>query len=71
MNGLSANEFNRRFPIGTVVDYTPIIGGRERRRTRTRSTAWALGHGAVVVMVEGFIGGVAIEALHIVEEPQQ
>jgi hypothetical protein len=67
MNSLSAYEFNQRFPVGTVVDYTPIIGGQERHRTRTRSSAWALGHGGVVVMVEGFIGGVAIEALALPE----
>jgi hypothetical protein len=71
MKGLSANEFNRRFPVGTPVDYTPIIGGQERHPTRTRSAAWTLGHGGVVVMVEGFIGGVAIEALHVVEEPRR
>ena len=71
LKGMTANEFNERFPIGTPVDYTPILGGTERKRTRIRSGAWPLGHGDVVVLVEGVIGGVTIEALHLVEESAQ
>lgn len=67
MKGLSAEEFNRRFPVGTAVIYRPIIGGSEQHRTRTRSTAWTLGNGAAVVAVEGFIGGMALEAIEVVE----
>jgi hypothetical protein len=67
---MTAQEFTQQFPIGTPVDYTPIIGGTERKRTRIRSGAWPLGHGDVVVMVEGVIGGVTIEALSVVDEAQ-
>lgn len=68
MKGMSAGEFNRRFPVGTPVIYRPIIGGQEQHRTRTRSLAWTLGHGATVVAVDGFIGGMAIEAIEVVDD---
>ena len=61
---MSADEFNASFPVGTPVTYYPIIG--ERRTwvdTKTRSEAWALGSGRVVVLIEGRAGGVAIEAI--------
>lgn len=60
---MTADEFNKRYPIGTPVIYTPIIGGTETAATRTRSEAWSLGSGHTVVKVDGYIGGVAIEAL--------
>jgi hypothetical protein len=34
-------------------------------QTKTRSEAWALGHGAVVVKVEGRAGGVDITHLEV------
>jgi hypothetical protein len=67
---LTADEFNERFPIGTPVRFFPIIDEPAHEVTKTRSEAWTLGHGAVVVKVEGRTGGVILEALEIIEAAQ-
>lgn len=61
---MTAQEFNEIYPVGTAVTYFPIMG-EEGRETKTRSEAWELGHGAVVVLVEGQTGGVSIDHLAI------
>jgi len=63
--GLAAAEFNRIVPVGTPVKYCPIIGEEHFIETKTRSEAWELGHGAVVVKVEGKAGGVILEAIEL------
>jgi hypothetical protein len=60
---MTADEFNARFPVGAPVRYYPIMGHAECRETRTRSEAWELGSGHVVVKIEGLPGGVAIRNL--------
>lgn len=47
--------WNQHWPSGSEVDLVNDLG--ETTRTKTRSEAWQLGHGAVVVMVEGRTGG--------------
>ncbi len=47
-------EFNERVPIGTTV--TRINDAGEPILTKTRTFAWALGHGQVVVSCEGQYG---------------
>jgi hypothetical protein len=63
-----ARSFSTRAPIGTPCVYYPLkpFVPSEAEQTRIRSKAWVLGHGAVVVMIEGRSGGVSIE--HIVVE---
>jgi hypothetical protein len=63
---ISANEFNVLYEEGTLVKYYPISGEDNFEETKTRSIAWELGHGEVVVMVEGRTGGVAVSNIEIV-----
>lgn len=67
---MTAAEWNARYGVGTEVVYAPHRAARppERRRTRTRSDAWTLGHGEPVVAVEGKAGGVALWAVTPLEE---
>lgn len=57
------DEFASRAPIGTPCLYFPIwpCHGHPFRVTQIRSEPWALGHGRVIVMVEGQAGGVDID----------
>ena len=57
----TAESWNAQHPIGTRVRYYPIyppINECPPRETATRSKAWTLGDGSVVVCVEGTSGGV-------------
>lgn len=58
---ISADEWNRRYPVGTPVRYTN--GEGKAMDTKTRSHAWNLGHGDPVVLIEGCSGGRALWAL--------
>ncbi len=49
--------------IGQKVWYYPIRGESKRYATAVRSEPWALGHGAMVVKVNGIAGGVSV--LHL------
>lgn len=64
----AAEGFAARAPIGTPCIYYPLkpFDRSEAVKTRIRSEPWVLGHGAVVVAIEGRAGGVSIE--HIVFE---
>lgn len=62
---LSVEEFNRLCPIGTEVVYYPVLGDKKSERTVTRSEAWELASGHVVVKIKGRTGGVAIANLII------
>ena len=62
---MTAEEFNDTYPVGTLVRYQPVKGYVERVDTCTRSGAWTLGHGAVVVKIEGQVGGVSIDHLGV------
>lgn len=69
LNGaMTAPQWNVAYPVGTAVRYWPIYPPREWAPpidTTTRSEAWALGDGTVVVMVEGQVGGVALSNVEI------
>lgn len=52
-----------KFPVGSSVIYTPVMGWPEREQSTVRSLPWALGHGAIVVKIEGRAGGVSIDHL--------
>ena len=63
---MSAERFNKLFPVGTAVNFFPIIGGEGFDTTETRSEAWELGHGEPVVKVKGRTGGVCLEAIETI-----
>jgi hypothetical protein len=60
---MTVETWNATFPPGTPVDYYPTRGFGDVRKSKTRSKAWALGHGAIVVQIEDQSGGVSIEHL--------
>ncbi|MGW6912515.1 hypothetical protein ACWGB8_01635 [Kitasatospora sp. NPDC054939] len=67
---LTAEQWNDRYPPGTPVTAYPGLRPEhpafaefksKRLQTRTRSRAWALGHGEPVVLVDGYAGGISLE----------
>ncbi|MBM9401600.1 hypothetical protein JUN65_08370 [Gluconacetobacter azotocaptans] len=65
---LTAEAFNAKYPVGTPVRYFQTSGEPSYRDSKTRTTAWTLGHGAAVVSIEGQAGGVAITHIQIRKE---
>jgi hypothetical protein len=63
MAKITAEDFNKKFPVGTAVRYHPIIDHEGYVESKTRSKAWELGHGEPVVMIEGKAGGVSLDAI--------
>ena len=63
-----ARTFTDLFPVGTPVEYLPVIGRSESRKTQIRSEAWVLGSGEVVVKVEGIASGVSIKHIKKIGE---
>jgi hypothetical protein len=70
-HGMTAEEFNARYPVGTPVRYFPVFGEPFNEMTRTRTPAWVLGNGSPVVSLCGRAGGVALRNLDVIqgEEP--
>lgn len=64
---LSAEEFNEKFPVGTIVRYYPIKGKPNRITCKTTTPAWELGSGTAVVTIESVSGGVCLSHIEIVE----
>lgn len=63
LTGICADMFNQKFPVGSRFNYFPVKGIPDSVEVVTRTEAWALGHGAVVVSVNGRAGGVSIAHL--------
>lgn len=59
---MTAEQFNAAYSTGSAFIYHSRKEGAGVAVT-TRSTAWSLGHGAVVVSVTGVSGGVDITHL--------
>ncbi|MEU2510211.1 hypothetical protein ABZ621_36740 [Streptomyces sp. NPDC007863] len=63
---MTADEWNALYPVGTPVvaypscrpEYDAVTAAKYRLVTVTRSRAWNLGHGAPVVAVDGYAGGI-------------
>jgi hypothetical protein len=55
-------EWNAEFPIGTQVEYHPVINNPQHRVTKTRTGAYVLSGHTAVVFVEGVAGCVALDA---------
>jgi hypothetical protein len=65
---LSIDQFNAKYPVGSKFVYYPIKGDLDGWfRVETRSEAWALGHGATVVLVTNVTGCVDIRHLKPLE----
>ena len=64
--GMSAERFNERYPVGTAVRFYPTTNPSSYVETKTRSEAWLLGHGAVVVLIDGRSGGVLLSHLTVI-----
>jgi hypothetical protein len=61
-----AAKVSGRFPVGTAVLYQRILSDPASKvATRIRSAAWPLGHGEIVIKVEGVAGGVLASALTV------
>jgi hypothetical protein len=60
---MTAEDATLLFPVGTKVKYFPIFGEPNYEQTEIRSEAWALGHGELVIKIEGRSGGVSISHL--------
>lgn len=64
----TATEWNFDHPVGTpVLAWPGVREGAALLRTRTRSLAWALPAGDIVVSVDGHGGGIALT--HIDDDP--
>ena len=66
------DTWNARCPIGTLVEYHPVIGARHFRPRVTVSKAWILSEHTAVVFLENETGCVALDACNPIppEEPQ-
>lgn len=67
------NAWNAANPIGTPVKAYPWVRPEHPAFdpttvlvTRTRSVAWPLGHGAPVVLVEGYSGGIVLSHIDVI-----
>jgi len=58
--GMSATEWNAKYPVGTPVLFWPGARQGDGRPSTTRSEAWELGDGTAVVKVKGYAGGIAL-----------
>lgn len=69
LNGAhTAESWNAAHPVGTRVRYWPIYPANASVPpvdTVTRSEAWAIGDGTVVVCIEGRCGGVALSHIEV------
>jgi hypothetical protein len=71
--GLTAAQWNSLYPVGTRVVAYPGVRPEDplakdlctRLETATRTPAWTLGHGAAVVSVDGYAGGIALTHIDV------
>ena len=65
-------SWNSTYPVGTAVRYWPVYPPSDSIPpvdTKTRSEAWTLGDGSVVVMISGKSGGVRLSHIEVLKEP--
>lgn len=55
-----------KFPVGRAVRFFPIANVAEFETSKIRSAPWALGHGAMVIAIDGRAGGVLIDHLEVI-----
>lgn len=56
-------RFNERYPVGTAMNYHPVIGEQAKVVVRVTSAAYVLSGHTPVCFVEGVSGCVALDAL--------
>lgn len=61
--GLTAEEWNARYPVGTKVRLRSHLDDTHTTEHFTRSEAWNLCHGEPVVLLSGKTGGWALSNL--------
>ena len=66
---MTPEQWTEKHPIGTRMLYHPVRGDMHAESVTVRSTAWRLGHGAIVAKVSGRAGGVLVE--HLQEHPDR
>lgn len=54
-----------RFPVGRPVRFYPVAGHPDAEETKVRSEPWRLGHGEIVVKIDGRTGGVLVDHLEL------
>jgi hypothetical protein len=59
-------EAEARFPVGRRVRFYPLAGQKGFDVATIRSKPWALGHGVIVIAIEGRTGGVLIDHLEVI-----
>lgn len=69
LKNLTAEAFNDKFPVGSRFKYFNVLGIPDSVEVTTRSPAWALGSGHVVVSLTGRAGGFHINHLQYLGEP--
>lgn len=57
------SEFNAAYPVGSLVEYHPVIGEPEYFLTRIRHAAYVLSGHTAVCFVDGKAGCVALDAV--------
>jgi len=67
---MNAEQFNARYPVGTPVVAYPGARDDEGLITRTRTPAWNLGHGAPVVSVDDYAGGICFTHVDVLTEAE-
>jgi hypothetical protein len=62
----SAARFNECWPIGTCVKYYPALAtNSDYVESKTRSEAWAISSGSVIILIEGKSGGVSLGHIEV------
>ena len=64
---MTADAFNAAYPVGTSVRYWPMVREGEGRLGETRSVAWTLGSGDVIVKVSGYAGGIILTHVEVIK----
>ncbi len=69
----AADDFNAKHPVGTPVRYwpgfrnVPGLSDSKAREGATRTVAWLMGGHTPVVSVTGYIGGIALTHVEVIE----
>ncbi|HCG2926653.1 TPA: hypothetical protein NJV01_003358 [Escherichia coli] len=63
LRNITAGVFNLRYPVGSQFHYYLTPGVSERETVVTRSEAWNMRNGRLVVRVEGKLGGISVNHL--------
>lgn len=71
LKNLTAEAFNEKYPVGTRFKYFSVLGIPDSVEVTTRTPAWVLDHGAVVVSLTGRAGGFHIKHMKFVAFPEK